>query len=142
MEIKMRSVGRYDLQLPELRSDAFAFLFDEAPWMGLVRAALGADAQLTHCGCMLSFPGSTAQPWHSDGPHIRCSDDSFVAPLHAVNVFVPLVDLCASLGPTEFVPGSHVDFEAKRGSLTPTPAAGHALLFDYRLKHRGLGNSG
>ena len=34
-----------------------------------VRAALGGDAALTHFGCMLSFPGSTNQPWHADGPH-------------------------------------------------------------------------
>ena len=100
-EIKMRSGGRYDLQLPELSSPPFSFLTADAPWMPLVHAALGSDAVLTHFGCMLSFPGSAIQPWHSDGPHMRgCGEmghgaeaSSFHAPVHALNVFVPLVDL-------------------------------------------------
>jgi len=69
-------------------------------------------------------------------------DPRFVAPVHAVNVFVPLVNLTAANGPTEYVPGSHLDFDAKVPSKTPSLKAGSALLFDYRLKHRGLGNSG
>ena len=115
----------------------------DAPWMPLVHAALGADAALTHFGCMLSFPGSATQPWHSDGPHVLShGDERFVAPLHALNVFVPLVDLTPSNGPTDYVPTSHMDYDAKTGSKTPSFKAGSALLFDYRLKHRGLGNTG
>ena len=134
-EIKMRSAGRYDLQLPELSSPSFSFLTSDAPWMPLVHALLGSDAVLTHFGCMLSFPGSATQPWHSDGPHIRgCGENNhrvtafdgkadnstanqaanaadedsrsdapgansssalFTAPVHALNIFVPLVDLTA-----------------------------------------------
>lgn len=143
MQIKMRSAGRYDLQLPELQTDDFAFLTRDAPWMPLVRAALGADAELTHLGCMLSFPGSATQPWHSDGPHMPShGDERFVAPPHAVNVFVPLIDLHAGSGPTEYVPGSHRDFDRKAAVVTPSVLAGHALVFDYRLKHRGMANSG
>ena len=33
--------------------------------------------------------------------------------MHAVNVFVPLVDMSSNNGPTEFVPGSHLDYELK-----------------------------
>ncbi|EOD07328.1 hypothetical protein EMIHUDRAFT_350957 [Emiliania huxleyi CCMP1516] len=118
MEIKMRSAGRW--------------ASPSTP------PALGSDATLTHFGCMLSFPGSATQPWHSDGPHMNAGGDPrFVAPVHAVNVFVPLAN-----GPTEYVPGSHLDFDAKVPSKTPSLKAGSALIFDYRLKHRGLGNSG
>ena len=141
MQIKMRHVGRYDLQLPELSTPAFSFLLHDAPWMPLVRAALGDDAALTHFGCMLSFPGSTNQPWHADGPHMPGGDASFAAPLHAVNVFVPLVDLSTANGPTEFTPGSHFDFDVDAASRIPTMRAGQALIFDYRTRHRGLGNS-
>lgn len=103
--------------------------------MPLVKAALGGDAQLVHFGCMLSFPGSVTQPWHSDGPHIRSGGSpSFVAPPHALNVFVPLVDLSTANGATEYVPGSQFDFDVKNAPCTPTPKAGAALLFDYRLK--------
>ena len=41
MQIKMRHAGRYDLQLPELSTPAFSFLLHDAPWMPLVRTALG-----------------------------------------------------------------------------------------------------
>ncbi|KAL3928127.1 MAG: hypothetical protein SGPRY_002525 [Prymnesium sp.] len=78
MEIKMRSGGRYDLQLPELMGEEFSFLRDDAPWMPLVKATLGGDAQLVHSG------------------------SSFVAPPHALNVFVPLIDVTIAHGPTEF----------------------------------------
>ena len=176
-EIKMRSAGRYDLQLPELSTASFSFLTTGAPWMPLIHAILGSDAVLTHFGCMLSFPGSAVQPWHTDGPHIRgCGEAGapvvtmdgpsggggggsreggggdedeeakdigkthFIAPVHAINVFVPLVDLTADKGPTEFVPGSHVDFDIQREHRIATVKAGSAILFDYRLKHRGLGN--
>ena len=90
---------------------------------------------------MLSFPGSQVQPWHSDGPHMPGGDASFVAPLHAVNVFVPLIDLTPANGPTEFTPGSHIDFDVASPSVIPTMKAGQALIFDYRTRHRGLGNS-
>ena len=39
------------------------------------------------------------------------------------------------------MPTSHIDFDAKVPSQTRIVKAGSALLFDYRLKHRGLGNS-
>ena len=41
MEIKLRSAGRYDLQLPAFKTDEFSFLLKDAPWMPLVHAALG-----------------------------------------------------------------------------------------------------
>ena len=68
-EIKMRNAGRYDLQLPQFKEARFNYLTTDAPWLPFIRAALGADAIVTHFGCMLSFPGSAVQPWHADGPH-------------------------------------------------------------------------
>ena len=69
-----------------------------------------------------------------------------MAPLHAVNVFVPLVDLtlgARSNGPTEFTLGSHVlgdDAWDAAKSWLPAPKAGTAIVFDYRVGHRGMGN--
>lgn len=59
---------------------------------------------------------------------------------HCLNVFVPLVALTRDNGPTEFVPRSHSSWEAAQPSVVPTLAAGGYLVFDYRLRHRGLGN--
>ncbi|EKX38662.1 hypothetical protein GUITHDRAFT_89299 [Guillardia theta CCMP2712] len=92
---------------------------------------------------MLSQPGSQTQQWHSDGDHL--SEHEHLPP-YAVNIFVPLVDMNSALGPTEFVPTTHLLFNYEPiTSITPiticTPA-GECLFFDYRIKHRGLGNRG
>jgi len=142
-EFKLRCPGRYDMQVPALDSPDFDFLRGDAPWMEAVRAILGEECRLTVMGCMLSQPGSQTQQWHSDGDHL--SEHEHLPP-YAVNVFVPLVDVDASLGPTEFVPTTHLLFNYDPAlpvpSVTiPTPA-GECLLFDYRVKHRGLGNRG
>jgi ectoine hydroxylase-related dioxygenase (phytanoyl-CoA dioxygenase family) len=55
-------------------------------------------------------------------------------------VFIPLVDLTRENGPTEFVPRSHVSWGAAEPSIVPCLKAGSYLVFDYRLRHRGLGN--
>jgi len=115
---------------------------------------------------MLSLPGSinqvfapfslllfkhVLQLWHSDGPP---ASEKVHLPPYALNVFVPLVNLTTENGPTQFAPGSHLlgNFNTPVGfanwlmntrfvqidSVSPTPKAGHCLLFDYRLRHRGL----
>ena len=38
------------------------------------------------------------------------------------------------------MPKTHIDYDADQPSQTRFVAAGSALIFDYRLKHRGLGN--
>lgn len=55
-------------------------------------------------------------------------------------MFIPLVDLTKQNGPTEFAAGSHLDW---RG-LKPAPIflkAGEFCVFDFRVRHRGLGNN-
>jgi len=44
-----------------------------------------------------------------EGGRVEGSEDEHL-PAYAVNVFVPLVDMDASLGPTEFVPTTHLLF--------------------------------
>ena len=137
---KLRAAGRYDLMLPELTDPSlFPELTTEAPWLPLVRSLLGEDAKCIHTGCMLSFPGSTTQQYHSDGDHESYARHK---PVHCLNVFVPLVDLEMERGPTEFIPTSHKlgYYDVDEQPLCLTPDAGGVLLFDYRLKHRGRGN--
>jgi ectoine hydroxylase-related dioxygenase (phytanoyl-CoA dioxygenase family) len=64
-------------------------------------------------------------------------------PCHAINVFIPLVDLTLDNGPTEFCLGSHIlgyDMFKEELSCIPTVPAGTPVIFDYRLGHRGLHN--
>ena len=92
-----------------------------------------------------------AQAWHADGPHLFTTLPDTTLPAHAINIFVPLVDLTEENGPTEFAIGSHklgheyneeeeeVDGTSRVTSILAK--AGDAILFDYRLWHRGLPNS-
>ena len=61
------------------------------------------------------------------------------------NVFVPLVPLTACNGPTELRPGSHLHGGNTWGEVAPRLApllgTGDMLIFDYRLRHRGLANN-
>lgn len=53
------------------------------------------------------------QPWHTDGDHLfppsasSGSGAPVLVPPHALNVFIPLVDLSPAIGPTRFLPASH-----------------------------------
>ena len=81
------------------------------------------------------------QNYHKDGNHENESDEP-----HALTVFVPLQPLTAANGPTEFRLGSHRrrSNDAKRlrqDGVAVMCDAGDALLFDYRVDHRGLANA-
>ena len=87
------------------------------------------------------MPGAEKQNYHQDGTHLSAQ---YQRPCHAINVFVPLVDLLIESGPTEFCLGSHIlgheNFDEKFVEI-PTVQAGTPVIFDYRLGHRGLANS-
>jgi ectoine hydroxylase-related dioxygenase (phytanoyl-CoA dioxygenase family) len=55
-------------------------------------------------------------------------------------VFVPLSDLRLANGPTEFIPESHRFYDIDRKPVQFELNAGQVLLFDYRVKHRGVEN--
>ena len=141
----------------------------QGAWMPLVRTLLGAACYLIASGCVISRPGASEQSLHRDGKHLFDDDDErdHVLPPHCITVrpaesslhclvlysrlpskvFVPLVDLArdASNGPTQYYPGS----QNTRADAPPAGAvavdfggapAGSAILFDYRILHRGLRN--
>ena len=98
-------------------------------------------------GCFIAESGAAKQNWHTDGPSL--------APAHldlrpyALNVFVPLVPISGHNG-TGFLPGSHLDatidgpdavgrYSAQY--VAPKVDVGDVIIFDYRVWHRGLGNS-
>jgi hypothetical protein len=138
-----RGRGRYDMQLPVFDTAEFSFLTDleKAAWMPVVKKILGDDATIVHKGAFLSMPGAATQVYHQDGPHITTK---YQRACHAINIFIPLIDLQMKNGPTEFCIGSHMlgyDYYAKDMCDTPLAPAGSPVIFDYRLGHRGLGNS-
>lgn len=152
-EIVMRSPGRYELSLlhclerPSL--DTILEVLDPVVSPLLQEKSLG-NVQLCHVSLLVATPGATDQSWHADGGHVSLSEH---LPCHALNVFIPLVDVPLELGPTELRPGSHyltrnlapmmLLAKAKktlRPPVVPRLRKSDVLAFDYRMLHRGRAN--
>ncbi len=141
-EYLKRDGGRVDLRF---NSDAAPFdaLLREASAavLDVATEALGGSANLLYSGVMVARASTgDHQNYHKDGNHENESDEP-----HALTVFVPLQPLTAANGPTEFRLGSHRRRanDAKRmrqDGVAVMCDAGDALLFDYRVDHRGLAN--
>ncbi|GMI22779.1 hypothetical protein TeGR_g11439 [Tetraparma gracilis] len=159
-EIVRRSDGRYEQQHGLSAAPFTSPLLLSSPVLRetLGRIFLGKPFKLLSSSLVMSLPGAKDQQWHTDGPHI---DERVMVggvytkalPAHCLNVFIPLVDVPLEKGPTEFKPNTQeftkdtfrqmVGARA-RGELppnqTPTLKVGDALLFDYRVLHRGRAN--
>ncbi len=105
-EIRQRTAGRYDMQIPTLNTEKFFFLHDpNASWMPLVRKFLSnPNCALIHMGVILAMGKSERQKYHIDGVHLHPTKHM---PCYAVNVFFYLVDIHKKNGGTEFYVGSH-----------------------------------
>ena len=162
-EIVQRSPGRWDVPITP---QEFGMVDRDMPWWGLVASMLGEDAEHAFSGVVSSDPGSPAQHWHTDSPHVSAGH----LPAHAINVLVALHDTPLVMGPTECARGSHVLTNHLRnphlvldeliyqhegtspetlvsGKKEEPPeacaqpmAVGSCLIFDDRLLHRGLAN--
>lgn len=151
-EVTQRMVGRYEMRhgvgggpLARLRETVEASAAGAA-----AREALGGESVVIGVSVVIADEDCDAQTWHVDGGHVRSDAHE---PAHCVNVFVPLVDL-RNGGGTEFRPGSHylsrdlkrMLFLAKikktlRPTVVPELSPGDAVVFDYRVLHRGTRNT-
>ena len=163
-EVVQRSPGRWDIPISP---DEFEVDERALPWWPLITAVLGEDAEHSFSGVVYSDPGSPAQCWHIDSPHVSAEH----LPAHALNVMIALHDTPLAMGPTELAKGSHrltnhlqnsalVSDELVYQHETTVPeqlvantqesvpegvssalTAGSCLIFDDRILHRGLGNT-
>ena len=163
-EVVQRSPGRWDIPISP---DEFGVDDRALPWWPLITAVLGDDAEHSFSGVVYSDPGSPAQCWHIDSPHVSADH----LPAHALNVMIALHDTPLVMGPTEIARGSHqltnhlqnpalVSDELVYQHETTAPeqlvantqksvpegvssalTAGSCLIFDDRILHRGLGNA-
>ena len=106
----------------------------------LTRALLGPKTYLEKCGLIQAHPGATAQRWHMDTPHLFACREHL--PPHSLSVFIPLCDLDASNGPTEFQLMSHIKANLVRSSRCAATCcpAGSLVVYDPRVMHRGGAN--
>ncbi len=163
-EVVQRSPWRWDIPISP---DEFGVDEHALPWWPLITAVLGKDAEHSFSGVVYSDPGSPAQCWHIDSPHVSADH----LPAHALNVMIALHDTPLAMGPTEIARGSHrltnhllnpalvsdelvyqhettvpEQLVANTGQAVPEGrstalAAGSCLIFDDRILHRGLGNT-
>jgi len=108
------------------------------------------DYHICNLSLLVATPGCPTQSWHADGGHTSLTKHE---PCHVFNVFIPLVDVPLSMGPTELRPGTHYHTrnltsmmllakarKTLQSPVTPELQMGDALLFDYRTLHRGRAN--
>ncbi|KAH9599004.1 Phytanoyl-CoA dioxygenase [Trypanosoma melophagium] len=143
-----RGKGRFELISSEIEKEVLGLVKkSELLWNTLdvlLSPASKRDREakkVMSTGCFYSLPGSSLQNLHTDGPSLSSVKDLYP---YAVNIFVPLVPFDKTNG-TEFFPGSHwLEWQSKdplkQSSKIPTIPLGMALLFDYRVLHRGLRN--
>ena len=106
-----------------------------------VRALLGPKTYLEKAGLLVSHPGAEPQRWHMDTPHLFSVGAHL--PPHSLSVFVPLVDLVPSNGPTEFQLATHIKANLvlpQRHASACCPA-GSIVIYDIRVMHRGGPNT-
>ncbi len=103
-EIVQRHPNRFEMPF-KMDSSEFDFVLESNELRNIVSSILGCDDFIVaNRSLVVSLPGCTDQGWHADGPHVSAESH---LPCHVLNVFVPLVDVDLSNGPTEFRPGSH-----------------------------------
>jgi len=154
-DVVARTSHRLNVKVDALwDGSAFPFLHSGGAFHAVLREAFGtSDFRLTHCGALLARPApdglfnNANQAWHRDAPdepELRRAQDPF-----AVVVYIPLVDVHADNGATEFLAGSHCDgtdpSDARavcdaESRLVSTQGldAGDVVIFDCRTCHRGL----
>lgn len=149
---------RFELKLPCLAEPFRAAALDPSSLYLAKLFVAGNTVALDTCSAVISLPGCAAGHWHQDVEDPYQYHHAFVGGAHppppAVIAAVPLVDVNGSNGPTAFLVGSHAQPKRERDwwkhaqmrgavgafEAAPHAAAGTALIFDVRLRHRGGAN--
>ncbi len=145
-DVASRSPGRFDVKALPKAFQAESILKNQY-WIGVVEAMLGKNYKVAFSGIVESLPGSVNQQWHRDGNHLY--DDVLIKDPYALTCFIPLAGIneANGLGSPQFLPESHhilaennIDLGSNKIVQFKDFPIGDALLFDYRLVHRGVEN--
>ncbi len=135
-EICQRHTLRYDVPIAKHQSSAFStlikILHDSASSIvSECETMRGVDTEcvIDYTGTVTSFPNAATQSWHADGE------------LEGIyTVFAPLMNLNKDHGGTQFKLGTHVPGSTKRKVYEFVPKLDEIIIFDYRIRHRGMAN--
>jgi hypothetical protein len=156
---EQRSPGRYELLSPMAPPFTSEELLRNPLLLPLVERALGTNRiEVDTHSSVTSLGNTPAQHWHRDAGFIFKNQVKEQLPPHGLVVFIPLIDVTKSMGPTNFLTGSHIQCKPRDekeinlanwilkecpfvGPSVQTPAPkGSAIVFDMRILHRGLAN--
>jgi len=98
--------GRFEIKLPLRLPFADGRLTMNPRLLAVVRAMLGTFVEIDTFSHVTSYPGAPDQPWHTDvGASLF---PGVQLPPHGLVAIVPLINVTADHGPTEFIAGSHM----------------------------------
>ena len=138
-EVMRRSPGRLDVRFEPDTDPGWWLELKRDPLIAEVLASLlGADYRYLFSGVVVAQPGARVQHTHRDGGSGLFPEQPLPMPAYAISLFVPLDGFGPEYGPTEFFPGKWlVDPAEDDQSICANLKVGSALLFDYRIPHRG-----
>ena len=135
------------------RDAVFLHYLDKSPVIELAEAVHGADCHVIGMTAWVTGPGRPDQGLHSDWLPIPLPTDILEDPRVKVPIFITtahyyLDDLYEDLGPTKFVPGSHLSGRRPDGEAEWKGAkeqsilcnAGDVVIFRSEVWHRGTAN--
>ncbi len=135
------------------RDPIFLSYLDRSPVIELAEAVHGADCHVIGMTAWMTGPGRPDQGLHTDWLPIPLPADLLADPRVKVPIFITtahyyLDDLYEDLGPTKFVPGSHLSGRSPGGETTWQGRAeqsilckaGDVVLFRSEVWHRGTAN--
>lgn len=143
-EAMRRSPGRLDLRLEgDFDPGWWSELSQQSLVLDLVASVLQPGFRHLFSGIVVSQPGARLQHTHRDGGSGLFPEQPLPLPAYALTIFVPLTGFGAEFGPTEFFPGQWlVDPDEDAVAIPAALDSGSALVFDYRIPHRGGANVG
>lgn len=105
-------------------------------------SSLDQDFVFDSFGIISALPGAVEQHWHRDGGILFPGHPlEFMLPASALTVAIPLVEMNAETGSTGFALGSHRTLNhAEQPDFAPIVPIGSAVIWDYRIFHKGLVN--
>lgn len=157
-----RGEGRYEFTNPLEGPYTDDTVVQNAFLGPVLRRTMGPRIEMDTFSTVVSVPGAPAQHWHADAGQLFPRAGLHL-PAHGVVAFAALTNVTREMGPTEFVPGSHVQcgkdekpapVQYEDGSvldlckavpgnrvLTGEASRGSVVLFDFRVFHRGGPNT-
>ncbi len=137
------------------RDEVFVQYLDKPGIIELVEEIHGADCHVIGMTAWITGPGRPEQTLHVDYLPISLPEDIMEDPRVNIPVFITtahyyLDDMYEELGPTKFVPGSHLSGRGPHGDAGWKGAgersilcnAGDVVIFRSEVWHRGAANTG